>query len=322
MNVARLAVTVLLAVTVSAGRARAELPYPATHGEWHEVTTSRFRVYSDAGVAPATRAARHLERLAEAMEKTRAGLRVDSTRKVCVYAFRDAESFRPYVENAGDDYGTTVGYQLAGCDVDYLMYFIVPGNRSLAFASHEFTHAAVSRTLGRMPVWISEGLAEYFSTFESRSRRAQIGRPVPGSRRRLRDRVQPLRTFLLVGQNSPEYSHGPHRSLLYAQSWELVHMLLQDDESGPARFGTLLRRLAAGVPSADALAQVYGPGAVDSLERRLRRRVFETTVRYQDYDFDSAFVTVPVRARTLERAETQLLLGELLAHAYDSQLPD
>ena len=91
--------------------------------------------------------------------------------------------------------------------------------------SHEFTHAYMDRVWKiTEPLWLCEGMAEYFSTFTVRD-----GRLVPGAvdRRsvlllRLGEPL-PLRRFLALGRDD---MYGPSFPTHYAQAWALVHYLM------------------------------------------------------------------------------------------------
>lgn len=95
--------------------------------------------------------------------------------------------------------------------------------------SHEFTHAYMDRVWKiTRPLWLCEGMAEYFSTFTVRD-----GRLTPGAvdRRtllllRLGDPL-PLRRFLALPR---EEMYGPSFPIHYAQAWSLVHYLMSRED--------------------------------------------------------------------------------------------
>ena len=109
---------------------------------------------------------------------------------------------------------------------------------------------------------------------------------------------------------SPEYSGGERTGLIYAQSWALVHALVFDP-AGSDRLGVLLRRLAAGVPSGNAIRDVYGPSAPDSLLRQLRVDVEAVAMHALEVSFSQDLEDVPLTTRSLPRVEVLELLGEL-----------
>jgi hypothetical protein len=310
-------VTLLLGPSI----ARAVLPPAATQDLWLEARSARFHVYSNADAPVAVRAARHLERLAEVLRLTTSDLRVDGGREIHVYVFRDLPSFKPYRALGDDDEGgISAGFQVSGEDVEYISFFVPEQQLSMRFASHEYLHAVLSRSLGILPVWVNEGLAEFYSTFETGRRRAEIGRPIVEHIAWLREHMFPLSGLLRIAIDSPEYRGGRERRTLYAQSWALVHML-EMDALDPSRFGRLLAELGRGTTSLDALRIAYGPNAVDSLEQQLRSYVNLPTLSAHGLEFSDDFEEVPVATRALDGVEIRTVLGELLVHEKDDMAP-
>lgn len=165
---------------------------------------------------------------------------------------------------------------------------------------HEATHAYASRRLlspvADLPLWLSEGLAEYVSHSQIRE-----GRIVPGSHERYRlyhapgavwrERAQgeialeEVRQAIESGSapgiadltGSPsKWFQGADAALAYAQSWLLVHFLRHGEEGWEKKeFPTFLLYVAEGFPVLAALRDVYG---LD--ERSLERRWREYTARF------------------------------------------
>ena len=316
-----IATACLLAPYAGPTGAFAALPPAATEDRWLEVRTARFQVYSNAEAPVAVEVARHLERLAEVLRLTTSGLRVDGGRGIRVYVFRDLASFKPYRPYGDDERsGVTAGFHTSGDDLEYIALHAPEQQLSMRFASHEYLHAVLSRSFGDLPVWVNEGLAEFYSTFEARGRRADIGRLVPEHVEWLERHSIPLAGLLLVSRDSPDYQQGETSRTVYAQSWALAHALMMDP-ADPSRFGRLLAELGRGTTGLDALRRVYGPNAPDSLERRLREYVSLLSLPARSLEFSDDFDEVPVSIRPLDRIETWTALGELLANARKEQAP-
>jgi hypothetical protein len=310
-----------LALLLGPSLARAALPPAATQDLWLEARSARFHVYSNADASVAVRAARHLERLAEVLQLGTSRLLVDGGREIHVYVFRDLPSFKPYRPYGDDDEGgVTAGFHASGVDVEYIAFYAPEHEWSMRFASHEYLHAVLSRSLGVLPVWVNEGVAEYYSTFEARRRSAEIGRPIPEHLAWLLEHMFTLPGLLLIAMDSPEYQRGKGTRTVYAQSWALVHLLALDPVT-PSRFGLLLAGLGQSMTSLDAIRAAYGPNAPDSLERRLREYVKQDVLSDRVLEFSDDFDQVPVAVRALDRVETCTVLGELLAHTKDELAP-
>src|SRR5207244_8368198 len=93
---------------------------------------------------------------------------------------------------------------------------------------HEYTHLLVNNTMGNVPVWFNEGLAEYYSTFTiSDGRKVVLGKPISNHVFLLRqNKMLPLRTLFQVDQHSPYYNERDKQSIFYAESWALMHYLI------------------------------------------------------------------------------------------------
>jgi len=312
---------VALALAALCGPARAVLP-EATHDDWVEVKSERFTVYSNADEQAAARAARHLEHLAQVLGETTRGLKVDGGREVRVFLFRDLRSFKPYRPSGDDDNGITAGFHVSGPDVELIAYHTPSEGDAMRFASHEYMHAVLARSLGELPVWVNEGLAEFYSTFHAGKRTAVIGTAISEHVAWLRaNGTTPIDQLILQNVNSPDYNEGNRRGTIYAQSWALVHMLVMAPGADAARFPKLLGELGRGVDSHAALAHAYGPNACDSLAAALRAYVQRGSYTHTRWRFSADLEEVPTRVRAVPRAEVLTLLGELAARSRRTLAP-
>ena len=313
------ALALALLSLLTAPPARAELPV-ATRDRWVETRSERFVVYSNAGERAAEHAVRHLERLAEVLAYTTQGLRFDGGREIRVFVFKDHGSFAPYHAGKDDAHGQTVGFHVSGPDVELIAYH--QDGDAMTYAFHEYLHAVLARSLGELPVWINEGLAEYYSTFRASRRTADIGRLIPEHVAWISAKgTMPLTELLDIDIHSPEYRGGDRRGTIYAQSWALVHMLVRERDRDPAAFSRLIRAFERGASSRVAHWEAMGMNAIDSLEKALTAYVARPTMSYSSWNFDSDFTEVAVRTRALSRSEVLGALGELAMRSEQSLQP-
>lgn len=130
-----------------------------------------------------------------------------------------------------------------------------------------------SRAIERLPVWLNEGIAEFYSTFESMDggRTVQLGRVPVHHLERLRHEFLPLATLAAVDHASPYYNERDKGSAFYAESWAFVHFLcLGKDRKYGARFAPFVETLTNGVPFERACAEQLGT-PVNELEREVRQ---------------------------------------------------
>ncbi|HYM21646.1 MAG TPA: DUF1570 domain-containing protein, partial [Vicinamibacterales bacterium] len=174
---------------------------------------------------------------------------------------------------------------------------------------HEYTHVLLHNGVQGMPVWLNEGLAEYFSTFRLRAgdREALIGSARPEYVGLLRERFVPLADLLSVDHTSPMYNERDRQSIFYAESWALTHYLLVDRQAGKA----LNAYLEAKDFSPEALASALGT-TTPELELELRRYVQHPAFMAVRYALpEKIAVDAPEQARMLDPAEAEARLGEL-----------
>jgi tetratricopeptide (TPR) repeat protein len=179
---------------------------------------------------------------------------------------------------------------------------------------HEYFHAVMDATLGSLPQWFNEGLAEYYSTFRARpgSTRVEIGHPIEAHLRFLAEHgTIPWDDVFRTTTESRSYNEGTRQGAFYAQSWLLVHYLGATDERAQAagRFLTLLRE--GNEPEA-ALTEALGMDPATLIAEVERYRT--TGSSYVWWDLGEAHAKVDVTIREIEPAELLYWLGDLLAH--------
>ena len=164
-----------------------------------------------------------------------------------------------------------------------------------------------------VPVWLNEGLAEYYSTYalEAAGTRAQIGRPIAHHVALLRERFMPLSQLIAVDTQSALYNEGERRSIFYAEAWALTHYLMIEMPGGPAAINAYAAAVARGEPPEDAFRAAFGTTAPE-FERELRRYVQQPKFRSIELRLSQPVaVESPERGREVSGAEAGAWLGDL-----------
>lgn len=229
-------------------------------GPWTLARSAHFEVYSQAGDQAARSASVWFEGLRAFLVS--AGLNPDGpgggAAPVRVIGFRSAKDYQPYRLRPGSD-----AYYVG---TESRAYIVMPalGAGQSGMAAHEYAHAVLDGAGLRLPAWMSEGLAELFSTIRTGERVCAIGGDLPA-------RTQELRRGAWIPLERLLQAAGVRASAaepFYAQSWILTDMLARSPEYA-ARFSVLVGTLASGVPGGRALATVYGK-SLDAIERDAR----------------------------------------------------
>jgi hypothetical protein len=202
------------------------------------------------------------------------------------------------------------GYAAAGREVNYIA-MLSAGEAGDRIIFHEYAHMILSNAVARVPLWLNEGLAEFYSTFAlmNDGRRAQIGRPIPEHLLLLNGSLRvPLGDLLKVDHASPLYNEGNRASDFYAESWALTHMLLNGQPSRVNELTEYLRRVSAGTSEIQAWNEVLGTQRTDNeLRLYVRRQTMNTIV----IDFAEKITAVPVTQTTLSAADAAGFLASL-----------
>lgn len=225
---------------------RADPPAP-----WTLARSPHFTIYSQAGPEDARSALMWFESL-RAFFLTCTGYKIDDSRKVFIVGFRSAEDYAPYRLNDNAD-----AFYVGEEGRDYIVLPALSGS-NYRLAAHEYAHLVLHSAALHLPLWLSEGLAEYLSTIEVGGRRSDIGGDLPGRSQTLAHETWIPLAALLVKVRDPATSDS-HReaNLFYSESWLLADMLVRSPRYA-AEFPKFLETVASGDSSEQALNSVYG----------------------------------------------------------------
>jgi tetratricopeptide (TPR) repeat protein len=171
--------------------------------------------------------------------------------KVRVIAFRSAREFSAHqVSPAACAY-----YQRTRAGDYIVMQDLEPDHYQVGV--HEYTHFLFRGSGLKLPLWLNEGLAEFYSSLESRNGQVIVGRPPYGRLRTLRTQSWiTLKTLFSAGQASPYYTQADKMAIFYAESWALTHMLAMQSDYA-SQFPRLLSLISSGTPALEAVQILY-----------------------------------------------------------------
>ena len=151
------------------------------------------------------------------------------TRPSSCSPLRDAKDFRALEPEAYLAKGSLklAGLFLRAADKNYvLMRLDAEGEHPYSIVYHEYTHLLLSKSAEFMPLWLNEGLAEFYQNTDIHEKEALLGEPSGDDILWLRqNRLLPLATLFTVDYNSPYYHEENKGSIFYAESWALTHYL-------------------------------------------------------------------------------------------------
>lgn len=223
---------------------------------WTEVRTSHFVVSSDAGEAAAREVARDFEQIRALFHATFPELRVDPPQAIRIIVARDEATMRMITpdEWGGPEHVRPTGVFHTDGEKDYIVLRLdAEGTTAFHTSYHEYTHSLLYMNFPRLPLWVREGVAEFFGNSLLSEAKATTGTVDRGHLFVLsKNAWLPMETLFQVTETSPYYNERNPASVFYAESWATVHYLLLDPE---ARRGDLFKKyLAAWDAGGDSVA--------------------------------------------------------------------
>src|SRR5579864_6815768 len=230
---------------------------------WLEVTTPHFRVISNSTEKEARHAAFQFERMRSVFARVFPAANIDTATPIVALALqdmRDLEGLEPavYLTNGQN---RLRGLFLHAPETNYVLILLnATGQHPYAPIYHEYAHFVQYRTGEWMPVWLSEGWAEFYQTADILDTEVIVGKLDAGAWQYLqRTPLLSLSTVLTVDMHSPYYHEEDKGSLFYAEAWALTHYVkMKDARENTHRLQDYLDLVHRGVDSVAAATQSFG----------------------------------------------------------------
>ncbi len=249
----------------------------------HPQQVGHYWIKSDLPAEDAGALARHLNTMYAEYDRRLASLAPRAPESLNVLIF---ERRRDYLQTLQRRYGVD-GTATGG------LFFVTPtsghalalwteglaGRRVLSVLQHEGFHQfAYSRFGGDLPVWVNEGLAEYFGEAIPVGRTLMAGGNNPRVIEAVKESIE-LGTSIpfekMLAMSSRRWVQGLSDGAAagqYQQAWSMVQFLISGDNGRYAdRFETYLRLLHAGFPSRHAFVKAFQTDDIEAFESRWQR---------------------------------------------------
>jgi tetratricopeptide (TPR) repeat protein len=282
---------------------------------WIECRTESFTLYSNAPENRTRQLAVQLERFRRALARMTRGFELDMHVPTTAFVFKSDAAFRPYKQDASGKTMNFAGYFLPRPFRNYITLDASAGAQPMRVVYHEFFHAVMNASVGDLPTWLNEGLAEWFSTFTDvpGSTKVYAGHPIDEHLAYIGlEKPLPWTEVFRTTRDSPAYNEAKRQGAFYAQSWLIVHYLNSTDE-GSRALGRYLTLLRSGAEETAAFAEAFGKThEALAAEVDVYRKRGEPNVVW--WDFGEGQADVPVTIEAVSEAEMLFRLGDLLAH--------
>jgi len=205
---------------------------PAKPPEWVEVRSPNFIVVSNAGEKQARKVAVQFEQVRTVFRQLLQNANKHPSPVVTILAVKDESSMRELLP----EYWTKAHSHPAGLFAARLNDFYAAvqldahGLSPYETIYHEYYHTISVPYVPDLPVWLSEGLAEFYGHTEITENAVEMGQADALLLQELKNtRLIPLDVLFRVDHSSPYYNEAQKTSIFYAESWALAHYLLLGD---------------------------------------------------------------------------------------------
>jgi len=275
--------------------------------------TTHFDTFGCGPTQAVARVAGRLEQFREAYAVLAGGQAVASP-PIVVMAFPDHASLEPFLALYNGKPASVTAFFLRGSD-ENLIVLPLSGAGSLGSVFHEYAHLLFRHNDRIWPLWLEEGMAEIYSTFEvTGAHGIRIGQPIERHLGLLaQTSLLPLTDLFAVTHTSADYNERDRQGIFYAQSWLLTHyLMLGDNAAYRARFGQLTAFLRQGQPPAQAFTNAFRT-SLAVMENQLRSYLEHGKFNPLDITVKADLTAPqPMATRTLAPPEICFRLGDEL----------
>lgn len=264
----------------------------ASPTRWTEVQSPHFTVITDSSEKDARKVAGQLERMRALFQQLLPYAAGDAGLPITVFALKDRRGFEalePAAYRVGGSL-TLDGLFLRTNDRNYILLRLDHEESAHPFSTiyHEYTHF-IMRTSTWMPLWLGEGLAEFYQNTDIGEKMVRFGQPDPNDILYLREhKLIPVKQLFLIDHDSPYYHEEQKGSVFYAESWALTHLIeMGDFQKKTKRLHDYAKALASGAEPLAAAETAFGD--LNGLQREL-----DAYVKGSDYRLFELAMAFPV----------------------------
>lgn len=253
--------------------------------EWHTTRSPHFRVFSNTSPVRTLQITNGMEILCQVLQTINPDLQgnrlpLNMPRTTAVFIFNSKNGLKEATGKSDN-----AGFFSARPDFNCLA-LVADSNEGLAISYHEYLHNFLHTNLDQAPLWLDEGLAEFYSTMAIDGDKVILGKHSRENMEILtRFSLLPMSRLLQVERDSPEYRKGDDRYRFYATSWLLVHTLLTTTPERRQQLALYLDQLRQRVPGDQAREKVFG-NTLENMDRILAVQLEQIKTKYAFWTFN------------------------------------
>jgi tetratricopeptide (TPR) repeat protein len=229
--------------------------------------------------------AQQFEEIRAMFEQRYPKLRADWGKPTIIFALKNEDSLKLFLPGYGKDQNAmrlSGSYRLA-YDKNYaLVRTDVRGVGPFPYHAlyHEYTHAHFRLNYRGLPLWLNEGIAEFYGNTKIEGKDVKIGGVDEAQLRLLQENpLIPVATLVSIDNTSPLYNTRDHSGIFYTESWALVHyFMFSPDVSDKEVLNKYLANLHESDDPVEAANKSFGD--LNALTEKLDAYAHQTTFGY------------------------------------------
>ena len=254
--------------------------FAAKSETWVEVRAPNFRVVTDAGPKKGEQVALQLETIRAVFRQALVFAAENPTPTITVVAAKDEKSLSQLLPEywATKGHSHPAGVFYGGLNRTYIeLRADATGLENYGTIYHEYYHSLTMPYFPGLPLWLSEGMAEFFGHTEVVGKETKMGEADANLLLVLQqEKLLSIPALMRVDQSSPYYNEENKTTIFYAESWALIHyFMLGDNTSHQKQLASFLDRISKGEPQEQAARETLGD--LNQLQKRLNDYVTRHT---------------------------------------------
>ena len=303
------------------GAARARAALAEKTQAWSRLRSPNFIVVTNASEKQARRVAYQFEMIRAVFRRFFNVQGSAPDPPVIIIAAKDEATLKPLLPENYQGKGSVhpSGLYLGGPEKNYVALRLDVSLNQEAYEAfepmyHEYVHYLTRRWISQLPLWLTEGLAEFYGNTRLESKTICVGAPSSSNLIVLhQNQLLPLGTLFAVNASSPYYHENNKASIFYAESWALTHYLMTRDwRENTNRLSQFVVLMGQNATPEDAAKRTIGDP--ETLEGALRRYIGSFTFTAARLAAPSEVDEGTFAPEAISEAESLAVRGDFLVH--------
>ncbi|HTU34746.1 MAG TPA: DUF1570 domain-containing protein [Candidatus Acidoferrum sp.] len=282
----------------------------ARHDNWVEVRSPNFIVISNASEKQARQTALQFEEIRQVFRQSLKIAGSHPSPLITVIAAKDEGTMKELLpEDYVKGHARHAGYFVGGMNIYFAVVELDAGAENYETFYHEYYHSLTVPYFPNLPLWVAEGLAEFYGHTQIEGKSVGMGQADSNLLAELqREPLIPLNVLFKIDRSSPYYNENQKTSIFYAESWALTHYLMLGDRSSHrAAFGSYLNALDQGKSQDEAAAESFGD--LKKLQSNLENYLRSAAFYYMKMPFTADIRDSDLKAEPISDAEAEAYEG-------------